>query len=227
MRGWEWLLGIMVIAEMVWILSSLFRGNEDERRGQGQRPGPHRGEGAAPGRPRAATSNVDRFLEEINRRRREAAERPNIPRQPGAPAMTPRPPVRSQGPRRLPLPSDDPARTRAPRLPAGGAGLPSVKSAADKDIAEIVVVGEAVPSTQQGPRRKGPPVASHSVIVGEARQAPILAVPPTPTGKIESPPLALLSQLLRNTEMLRTAFVLQEVLGLPRCRRPLGRARHS
>src|SRR5262249_14571226 len=79
LMGFESLLLIVVVVEAVWILSSLFRGHEDERKGQRGRPAP-RGPATPPqaARPRPAPTNVDRFLEEINRRRREAAERQSV-----------------------------------------------------------------------------------------------------------------------------------------------------
>src|SRR5437867_834804 len=109
MLRWEWVLGIMVVAEMVWILSSLFRGSEEERRGPGQRPGSRRGDSPA-ARQRPASSNVDRFLEEINRRRREAAERQvGVPaRRLATPAPAARTPPSAESRRLRPSSLDEP-----------------------------------------------------------------------------------------------------------------------
>src|SRR5215831_1854950 len=64
---------ILLIPVAVSILSLLFRPPKEEpRRGPRMRQ-PQ--EGAGPRPPRRSVSDIDQFLEEINRRRREAAER--------------------------------------------------------------------------------------------------------------------------------------------------------
>src|SRR5262245_37913533 len=63
---WEWIVPVVVFA--VWILLSLIRNTEDQRDPrQRQQPGG----GRAPERP---SSDVEKFLEEINRMRRKAVQ---------------------------------------------------------------------------------------------------------------------------------------------------------
>src|SRR5262249_52090846 len=90
---WEWLLGLMVLGEMVWILSSLFR-REEEDQNRGPRPGPRRGSELT-GRQRPAATNLERFLQEVRRRegakRQEGPSRPPMPNRPSRPKARPEP----------------------------------------------------------------------------------------------------------------------------------------
>src|SRR5438477_5699449 len=74
---WEWIVPVVVFA--VWILLSLIRNAEEQPRdNRRQIPGP----GRSPERP---SSEVDKFLEEINRMRRKNAEQQEAK---GGPAPT-------------------------------------------------------------------------------------------------------------------------------------------
>src|SRR6516164_3785374 len=95
---WEILI-IPLIALGVWILGTLFKG-EDERNKRGAR-GPGGSVRRAP--PRRPVTDLDRFLEE-SRRRREAEERERaLPVPPPRPVAT-RPPLRERvaKPREMP-----------------------------------------------------------------------------------------------------------------------------
>src|SRR5438552_1813882 len=75
---WEWLVPVIFL--IVWIVSSLIQGAERERaRNNRPRslPGGDRPSGDRPSR--RPPTDIDRFLEEVNRRRRQAAERGPAP----------------------------------------------------------------------------------------------------------------------------------------------------
>src|SRR5437879_3758201 len=71
MNGINYFLLIAVAMEVLWILSSAMRKKDEDA--ERQRP-------ERPERPRQRTlpTNVDRFLEEINRRRQEVQSRPTV-----------------------------------------------------------------------------------------------------------------------------------------------------
>ncbi len=69
---WEWVLPVIFL--IVWIVSSLIQGNERERARNNRSkslPGGERQPGERT--TRRPPSDIDRFLEEVNRRRRQAA----------------------------------------------------------------------------------------------------------------------------------------------------------
>ena len=185
---------IIIVAVAMWFLSNLFRGGEDER-AKGDAKGPPRRTPAGRGRP--AGNDIDRFLEEINRRRKQAAERESTRTQPPPPpAARPRPRTRTARPEAergaaipmvLPV---EPARREAVRRPA-----PPPEPAKP----------QAVRPVEQSPA----PVSA----VAQENVAPVLTVRPQP------PALTQLQSLLRTPQSLRTAFLLKEILGPPRCRR--------
>jgi hypothetical protein len=217
----ESLLLIVVVVELVWILSSIFRGTEEDRRGQQRPPLTPRPPGAPASRPRPPATTVDRFLEEINRRRREAAERQGATptAQSSAPA-SPKP--RSEPPRRQPRPapsilSPQPTRPGAPRR------VPTL---------EVVVAEVQYPQVEAIDARRAPPAAKpafrpaptappEKVVVAEVLAVtppPALAVP-TPRSRPASRRAAQLIALLHNRQMLGNALLLHEILGPPLCER--------
>src|SRR5262249_32544442 len=113
-----------LIPVVISILSLLFKNKEEPRRDPRARPGPEGGAGP-PRPPRRSVSDIDQFLEEINRRRREAAERrpPGSPRGARPPAPRPPPPPRRAHPPAPPPPPAPEPRKAAPapaaRSPAG------------------------------------------------------------------------------------------------------------
>ncbi|HLJ97077.1 MAG TPA: hypothetical protein VKU02_28190, partial [Gemmataceae bacterium] len=66
---WEWLVPVLFF--VFWIVSSLLQGAERER-ARMNRPRSVPGGDRPPGTPRRPASDIDRFLEEVNRRRRQA-----------------------------------------------------------------------------------------------------------------------------------------------------------
>lgn len=155
---------ILIAGVAVWIITTLLRGAADEQANKGAP-----GEGP---RRREVSSELEQFLEEVNRRRRSADRPLAVP--PPEPRPEPEPPPRPvivarPEPRRMPSPPP---------------------------VVEVVPV--ALPAEEPKPR----PVP----VVELARREPVA-------------PLAL-RRLLQSGEGLRTAVMLQEVLGPPRARRP-------
>ena len=220
----ESLLLIVVVVEAVWILSSLFRGSEEEHRaGQRRAPGPGRGE--APGsRPRAAQTNVDRFLEEINRRRREAAER-----QGGSP---PRPAPAPERPR-VAAPSSEAPRRPLVRVPVPvartGPSTPPAPSPRRADRPRLataerveVVIAEVVPSPPApaaAPSPKSPGEAFVPTVTSPGRLPGAGSASGYTRKRTVSAAAGELLPLLSDRKSIRTAFVLKEIFEPPLCRR--------
>ncbi len=213
----ESLLLIVVVVELVWILSSIFRGTEDERKGQQRPPLTPRTPGAGPSRQRPPATTVDRFLEEINRRRREAAERQtaSTPARPSVPA--PGKP-RSEPPRRQPRPtptvlSPQPTRPAAPRR-----GTPAEVVVAEIQYPQVEAIDVRRPKPATRPATTPPP---EKVVVAE-----VIEVTPAPGPTLSTrrghPASARATQLiamLHNHQTLGNALVLHEILGPPLCER--------
>src|SRR5262245_22697286 len=106
--NWMWI--VILIPVVVWILSSVIRPSEEQPRDLRRRLPPRDDEG--PGEPPRARppSEVERFLEEINRLRQRAAEQQKAAEEPtAAPAPKPPPPPM---PRQMPRPVPPPRRPR-------------------------------------------------------------------------------------------------------------------
>jgi hypothetical protein len=190
----QWALWLIILIPVgVSILSLLFRTREDPRRGGAFRP--NRPGMGGPRPARRSVSDIDQFLEEINRRRREAAERrkatdPLAVPAPPPPVARPAPPVPRSKPPRRPDRDVKPPRQR-PRI-----------SEPEPVVAEAVPVYEPAPplSVPQEP-------------------AAIPAAPSTTRPRVLSPAVAQALPLLRSNQGLRTAIVLQEIFGKPLARR--------
>ncbi|HEV3262652.1 MAG TPA: hypothetical protein VG013_37780 [Gemmataceae bacterium] len=201
------ILIVFAIPVAVWILSSLLRAAEEERPGNRPRVGPGARGPNAP-RPRRPASDIDSFLEEVNRRRREGAERQGqlpaerpLPTQPARPRMpVPRaePVPRRLSPSAVPVP-------RPARIPVATA-----------QPVDVVVVAEAV---RPAPGRPAP-VAAPTPASPSAR----LFIPTLVKAQRVSAAAPQLMALLRSPQGLRTAVLLQEVFGPPLCQRQ-GRTR--
>jgi len=219
--GFESLLLIVVVVEAVWILSSLFRGSDDDRKALQRRPLVREGESPNP-RQRPPVTNVDRFLEEINRRRREAAER-----QTGTARTESTAPNRSR-----------PAPPRPERLPQRQSGPVPVTAPA---VPTVVVVRQAsIEGVREKRRSQAEPL---EVELDTPASAPLPAAPvagaqpfiPSTTSKVPpaqrvtsstqtqsrraSPILNQLLPLLRDRRSLSAALALNEILGPPLSRR--------
>jgi hypothetical protein len=196
-----WLIPVLFL--LVWIVNSIMRGSEDERGKKGRSSLP-RGERQAGERPRRPASDIDRFLDEVNRRRRQALERrPGSPDKEKMTSLTPsgrpRPSVRTPV-RSTPAPPAvrvPPART-VERRPS-----PADVAAA---VLEVIPVATAVrPGAAETPPAFAP-IASAPVASPVASD--------TSAGGITS-----ISDLLGSADTLRAAVILHEVLGPPLCRR--------
>ena len=141
--GGEW-VGILALAVgfVIWLISNLARGNEPPRR-----PGapPAAGE---PTRQRPSTTEIDRFLEEINRRRQQQQQRK--PAQVEYTEPAPRPRVEE---RPVPVPRPRPAPAPKPQRPTRTTYQPPVQA-----IPTVLPVVTAVePLTPPKPVRVIPP----------------------------------------------------------------------
>jgi hypothetical protein len=139
----EWLLPILLA---FWILINLIRKTEEERRNR-ERGTPNGEQPPSPPRQRRPNADIDRFLEEVNRRRSQAAER------------KPRPAAESRGPTpRRSVPAavrrepPSPPRQPAPQTVEAVVVIPEVQPA-------LVRQRSAVPAREATvtPRPAGPP----------------------------------------------------------------------
>jgi hypothetical protein len=200
---WEWL--VLVIFLIVWIVSSLIQGVEKERsRMNRSRPLP--GGDRPPGErsSRRAPTDIDRFLEEVNRRRRQAAER--------RPATA----GREKPPAPLPGPLAPSSRPRMPARPVGGKPIiPAPRVASGK-------IPEAIPVTETTAAAEILAVASVMHAAPAANVPETSPVAATGAAEVEKEPAALppLAELLRGPDNLRTAVILHEILGPPRSVQP-------
>jgi hypothetical protein len=187
---WEILI-IPLIALGVWILGTLFKGEDERNKKTGRRPGGSLGR-PAPQRP---VTDLDRFLEEA-RRRREAEERQRPAPPPPRPTVS-RPPLRER-----------PSRPRAvtPR-PA-----PPVLRVTD----EAITVPVARPVMEMPVAETPLPVPRQAI---EAPPPPPPATPATVTERRPSPILQQVRMLLSKPQTAGTAFVLREIFDRPRCQR--------
>jgi hypothetical protein len=195
MVRWEiWLIILIPVA--VSILSLLFRSAKEEPRRNGRpRPNPQDVPSGRP--PRRSVSDIDQFLEEINRRRREAAEKrksgePVVVAVPAPPPVRPRPAPPVLRPARRVERERQPPRIREPLPPP-----------------ERIIITEAVPlpPSPAAPEWQPPPPA-------EPRHPPQGAKP-----TVVNPALAQVLPLLRSPQGLRSAIVLREIFDRPLCQR--------
>ncbi len=203
MNNWAiWL--ILLIPVAVSILSLLFRPPKEEPRpGPRMRPNAQEGPGNRP--PRRSVSEIDQFLEEINRRRREAAER----RRASEPTPLPVPPPEAKPvppppPRPVPPPVSKPRRPERPR---------PVPPRRREPVPEVVrvVVPEPAPLPFQEPPLPALPA-----------EVPALPLPTFLESYRRPPSLALvqLAPLLSSMQTLRSAILLREILDRPISQRP-------
>jgi hypothetical protein len=190
MQHWEILI-VPLIALGVWVLSTIFKGGEDDRAKKGaRRPGTPYGKSPA----RRPVTDLDRFLEEA-RRRREAEERPQPPPPPVRPTVA-RPPLRERPtPRRQPPPRPAPTL----RSDEGFVAMPVARPVEQPPAAEPILVAPATP--------EAPPFA------------PLPVTPPTTREARSSPIVKQVRALLSKPQTVGTAFVLREILDRPLCKR--------
>jgi hypothetical protein len=200
---------ILLIPVAVSILSLLFKSKEEPKRDGRLRPPPTARPGG-PTRPgRRPVSDIDQFLEEINRRRREAAER----RRPTEPTAAPTPPPIVERPAPPPpIPQREPLRPvpvpppRLPRRPERERPLPT--RIRERPLQpEPVLVAEPVPPPPP-PAPPAPPAPAVPAVLGTY----VVTRPP-------SPALTQLVTMLRSPQSLRTAILLREIFDPPVSRR--------
>jgi hypothetical protein len=175
----KYFLIVMALIIALRILQSLFRSREEE---------------PARKQPRSRRSDLDRFLEEIERRRRQTEERRGM--EPVSEVPTAVEPVR-------PRPSVSPPRPAPPVHRPVPATIPPPQ--VQPVILDVVPVREVQPSVTS-PAPTAVPVPP---------PVPIHAIRTTRTPAVQPPVRAL----LRSPQSLRTAFILREVFGPPLCRR--------
>jgi hypothetical protein len=202
--GWViWVIVLIPVA--VSILSLLFRPPKDEPRAGGRlRPGPQRGGGAG-GQPRRSVNDIDLFLEEINRRRREAAQRRGGFQEPVA---VPLPPPPRQRP--VPPPAPKPSRRveRERDLP------PRLRGRVAET--EAVVIAEVI--APPAPEIPSFPGAATDDLLPDGQPGVVRRVQPI------SPALNQLMPLLQSPNGLRSAMLLREIFDRPVSARGPGRA---
>jgi hypothetical protein len=241
---WEvWIVPIIAIA--VWILGSLMKGTEPERApDRSGRPGGPRPQPGEPGAPRPrAPGDLDKFLQEIQRRRRAAEERERPP-QPEPQPQAERPPERTID--RPPLSAQPGPRPRPPQpRPAQPAPAPRrrpVRSVPDQPTSPPVARPVSEPRRPRVPAREVPveppldvlpvpprlqppltpapaPAPPVAVVVAEVAPPPEPTFPQAAQARRQSPALEQLVAFLKSPQSMRAAIVLQEVLGPPVCRR--------
>jgi hypothetical protein len=191
---WEWV--VPVIAVVLWILSSVIRAPEEPPRNLPRRRLP---DGRPAGEPARPSSEVERFLEEINRLRKRASEE-----QKTAEAREEEP--RAEPPPR-PRPEPPPTPRRIPRRP------PTVVAPPRRVVVETPPTPVAPPPSVALPVVEGLEIIGVASPLSAAKPAQRLAAPAV------APAVAQLRALLTSPQNLQTAVLLQEVLGQPRCRR--------
>ena len=154
MPHWEWLVPVLLL--IFWIVSSLLQGLEKERaRANRQRsvPGGDRPPGERPSR--RPSSDIDRFLEEVNRRRRQAAERrPASGGREKPPVPTVGPAAAMPRPRSSTRPASESRAVPVQRIPSSPGKIAQVIPVTPATAAAEIL---AVASAAMKPRPKLPP----------------------------------------------------------------------
>jgi hypothetical protein len=196
---WEWIVPVIALA--LWILSSLIRTAEDK---SGRRP-LTRGEGRTPERP---SSEVEKFLAEVNRMRQRQAspvqEEPKFASEPQ--------------PIAVPVEETKPADFERPQRPAVEVPRPIKQKPRQPARPRRTQVAKPLVAKVAVPR----PGAEILDVIPVQPVAPPVPKAPVSRQTTPSPAVAQLWTLLRTPGTLQTAILLQEVLGPPKCRRAPG-----
>jgi hypothetical protein len=206
----KWLIPLVVV--FVIILSNLARIAQDEKKQLPRRRPRPNGERDATMQPRRPTSEVERFLDEVNRRRRADAAGPRPPLPPRPPAVPPR------------VVAERPASRDVQDLPA--AVLPVAAAPVDQSMPTKRPPREMSPPTE----RRGPTPAVEEILTATVVPFPPGSAPapaataatgtaPVVARKPDTATAVMLLKLLRSPASLKTAVVLREVLDGPLCRR--------
>jgi hypothetical protein len=230
--GWEiWLVPIAALA--FWIIGTLMRNSsaagrdkdtQEANRGVPQRPGQQPQRPGQPDRPlgpprraQQSSADLDRFLQEVSRRKQGAA--PPRPAEPVArPAEQPRRPTASR-----PAPTSRPATAARPAAPPRPVAQRPTKPTRARPVAvEPIPVVEVLPVQEEpastAPREQWAAPVQAAVVTGTAVGAGLTQ--PTfaaEAGAVRAIPerLAQIMALLKTPQQLRAAMVLREVLDPP------------
>jgi hypothetical protein len=215
MPGWP-AMTILLIAAGTFILLNLLRSREETRR---QRP-PVRGgapsESEDPqGRRQPPLTDLDRFLQEVHRRRAAEGEEANAepaPRQPDLERVRPRRSAPDTA-ARVPLP---PSR----RLPRSGERASSRRSGAPGAQEEVIPLAIAVEETTARSRAQSGPESSATAFPSSPPPLPSVkavqsVAAPGSRGRQDKSFLAFLS----SRQSLRNAVILREIFDPPLCKR--------
>jgi hypothetical protein len=186
---WGTLL-ILGIGFCVWLFSALFKGAENAKKAMGQ-PG-------GPARPRPSATEIDRFLEEINRRRQQQQRRP-VEAPP--PRVEERPAPRTRAP------------AQRPRLTAQ-APRPARREPERQRPVTAVLVEEPPAFTRVAP----PPAPPEEMIQQQLETVALATTRPLPRRRTSAVQKAV-AGLLRSKNGIRAAILVNEILGPPRCKR--------
>jgi hypothetical protein len=203
MGGWEiWLA--LIGAAAVWIVGHLLRqGAQADEKGdqarQGERRPPGRPPGAGPRQP--PRTELDRFLQEVNRRKQMAEERGRPP-QPAA--RSERRPVRPQ-----PAPAERPPARRM--VEPIQEVIPVEPPRPQLDPTRRVEPAPVVALADPDPRSAGGTAAAPAPVLLAAVPT---AFPPT-RRQAQSPALRRLGAMFRSKENLCAAMMLREILDRP------------
>ena len=197
---------VLLFAGGVLILLNIIRNREVIRRQQGS---PREAGDEPPSRREQPTTDLDRFLREVHRRRRTAQEE-------GAPGREPPPLVREPRPAAQPF-----SRTSAPppRRPSRSEDrLPSRRPSATPIQTDVIPV--VIPVDDPGPGTKKRLAAQASAVEFPASAA---APPGSPsvaaTLRAAGQRRAAIVALLGNPQALRNAIILREIFDPPLCKR--------
>jgi hypothetical protein len=189
---WEILI-IPLIALGVWILGTIFKGEEERARG------PNRPRGPGEGRTRRPVTDLDRFLEEA-RRRRDGEKRP-----PRTAVARPAPVIPEAQSVRVPRPP----KAREVSLPE-----PTRRAEQPATIIPFVLPVESPPPVEPSP---APSLEPTTTVKHVTAGAPAALSPSRQQGA--SPILQQVRSLLNKPQTAGTAFVLREIFDRPLCQR--------
>jgi hypothetical protein len=192
----QWIIPLIAVA--VWIITHLLKAGNDQQKQRRQQQPPQGG-----GTPRRPAGDIDRFLEEIQRRRKDVDKKPPpVESAPPAPVIreTPRPVKPPPIPRRVEPPVVVSQRRRPPEIPQRPRQVvPPVELVVLEEVKEVTTgIAEANVAPSARAAFKAPTVSA--------------AMAPTPGAK-------KLGEMLRTKEGLQAAILMNELIGPPRCKR--------
>jgi hypothetical protein len=192
---------VIVVFVLIWILNSFLRSGEEQKNANRRRNAGGRPDGGG-----RRKTEIEEFLEEVNRRRRQKTDQTSPTAEEAAPSM--RTPLATRTTRPTTSVRPEPRRQKPAARPT--------RTVSQREI-EQPVLAEAVVVMEE------PPLST----VGQAKLGQLTSVPERPAAavqlttmapEIKAAPLAELTALLTSTEGMRAAMILQEVLGPPRCK---------